>query len=147
MGVRLRIVTAYDERNRISQRTINAHALNGSNQLVPYEFSHEYYSYDALSRLSQTDRHLNWAAGGAERRTVDGFSYNDAGELTAASYNSVPAPTPIPTPTPTATPTPTPGQVAAPRFSPYVQTGYNFYPNASIGVTISTTTEIGRAHV
>ena len=76
----------YDARNRIGERVINAMAYDSTNTLALYEYSHEYYNYDALSRLSLTDRRLRWARDGAVERTLDAFAYNDAGELTNVQY-------------------------------------------------------------
>jgi RHS repeat-associated protein len=63
--------------------------------------SSEAYGYDAMSRMLSVAR---------QDATTDSFTYYLDGELWTASYGALPSPTPTPTPTatPTATPTPTP---------------------------------------
>jgi RHS repeat-associated protein len=120
-----------DELNRVKEQTIQAKILNASTkQYDSYSFSHLYYGYDTMDRLTTVTREEN--AG-----LADQFGYNGAGELTSASYNVSLTPTPTPTPTATATPTPTPGQVATPMFSP---PGFNMWPQSSVMIRISTTT-------
>ncbi|MGI8437543.1 MAG: RHS repeat-associated core domain-containing protein [Chthoniobacterales bacterium] len=61
-----------DELNRIKERVITLPGAAGG------EVSHERYGYDAMSRLTTTNRD--------EDGLRDGFAYNDAGELTTARY-------------------------------------------------------------
>ena len=76
-------VYSYDQLNRLQERTIRAFLPpDAAGYRSPYEFSHEHYSYDALRRLSATDRE--------EDGRRDAFSYNDAGELARADYGMVP---------------------------------------------------------
>lgn len=61
-----------DELNRIKERVITLPGAAGG------EVSHERYGYDAMSRLTTTNRD--------EDGLRDGFAYNDAGELTTTRY-------------------------------------------------------------
>ena len=67
-----------DEMNRLKERVLKAkREVNG--QLEAYEFSHERYAFDAMSRLASTVRDED----GGKR---DAFAYNGAGELERADY-------------------------------------------------------------